>query len=159
MRASKNNSGVALVVIVMVVLGLGALGGYVAISVKAARDESASKFTVEKMKRIAIAISSTVFDPSGAVPRHFEDDVGKLPASLDDLTTQGANPACTLSTLSGALSGWCGPYWNNTYTGETIHADGWGQTMTLSTINRRLRSRGPNLADDSGGSDDLTQNY
>ena len=159
MKTSLNNSGVILVILIMMIMGLGLVGGYFSINFKAVRDEEASKFTVEKMKRIANAISSSNFNPSDTSLRHFEDDVGKLPSSLTDLTTQGGNPACTISTASGKLSGWCGPYWTNQFSAESIDKDGWGQNMTLATASRSLRSRGPNLQDDSGGSDDLIQIY
>ncbi len=156
LRRLKDSKGAALFLIILAIMGLGMFGGAIAISIKAQRDREAIDYTVAKMKRIAIAISTVPYDPSGQIPRHYEDDVGALPATLDNLTTVGA--ACTLG-VNGKLSGWCGPYWTNNYSGEDINKDGWNQDFTLNTGNRTLRSRGPDQTDDSGGSDDLVQVY
>jgi len=145
----------AIIFIIMAVLGLGLVGGMVAINVKSQKDEQNLNFTVAKMKKLAAAISSSVFDPS--TMRHYEDDVGAPPGILNSLITSGA--ACTLSTVSGKLSGWCGPYWQYTFSGEDINKDGWGSNLSFSTLPRRIRSPGPNLTNDSGSVDDLDQLY
>ena len=152
---SQRSRGMALIYIILVVLGLGLVGGMVAINVKSQRDEQALNFTVNKMRRLAAAISSSVFDP--AAIRHYESDVGAPPCILDSLVTPG--PACSMHPSTGRLAGWCGPYWNYTFSGEDVNKDGWNTSFSFSTSPRRIRSLGPNLTNDSGGVDDLDQIY
>lgn len=157
MKYAKSRRGAALLFIILAILGLGLIGGTVAINVRAQKDEQAITFTKTKIKRIAMGISSSVFDNSGQVPRHYESDVGALPASLNDLVTSGA--ACTLSAATGLLTNWCGPYWLETFVGEDINTDGWGRTLIYTAGSRRIHSMGVNGVNDAGGSDDIIQTF
>ncbi len=157
-NSATESRGMAIIFIILAILGLGLVGGMVAINVKSQKDEQALNFTVSKMKKIAYAISTSVYDPQGQIPRHFEDDMAALPVTLSSLVFQ-TSPTCSLSSATGKLSGWCGPYWNYTFSGENIAQDGWGTNFSFTTSPRRIRSFGPNTTDDSGGADDLDQLY
>ncbi len=138
-------------------MGLGLVSGLVAISIKHEQDERAIQFTLQKLRKIGSAISSSVFATTGQSPRHYEDDVGALPSSLTDLTTPAGS--CALDSSTGKLAGWCGPYWSYSFSGEILDSDGWGRAFIFSTSPRRIYSKGVNGSDDSGGSDDIVQNY
>ncbi len=61
-------------------------------------------------------------------------DMGKLPASLDDLWIKGTQPAFTFDTAKKAGAGWNGPYLD---VGAIQHAsgllrDGWGNELSYT---------------------------
>lgn len=64
----------------------------------------------------------------------YHGDMGKLPASLNDLVTQGAQPAWTYQTYHGFGVGWRGPYLQGGFTGgPSVTLDEWGKTFVYST--------------------------
>ncbi len=157
LRATK---GVGILIVVLIILSLGIIAGTVALNMRLLFDERATIETEEKLRKIAIAISSTNFSSTQENIRHYEQDVGTLPSTLNDLLSKPAGVGtCYLNTVTQSLSGWCGPYFNQTFTGEALFSDEWGKALILSTSNRHIRSSGPNRTDDSGGSDDLVQKF
>ncbi len=157
----SSNSGAGLLLVVMVLLAIGLTASVMSISVRLTLDEKSTSETREKLRLLAEAISATNFNTGNLLSRHYEQDVGALPAALSELQSKpGAVAACSLSTTTRSLSGWCGPYWDPpAFTGQDVFSDGWNNTIILNTAGRHVRSRGPNLIDNTGGVDDLVQTF
>jgi len=64
----------------------------------------------------------------------YHGDMGKLPATLSDLVTQGSQPAWTYQTYHGFGVGWRGPYVQSGFTGgPAVTLDEWGKTFVYNT--------------------------
>jgi hypothetical protein len=160
MSNQLNDRGAGLLLVVLVLLSLGLTAGMLTVSMRLAVDDRATSETQRKMRSLAEAISATNFSSGALTQRHFEQDAGTLPTALDDLLSKpAALGTCYMTTSSNGLGGWCGPYWGTQFSGENAFADGWGNTLILSTSTRTIRSKGPNGADNSGGGDDLVHAY
>jgi hypothetical protein len=152
--------GAGLLLLVLIIMAMGLVAGMLTVSVRLAWDERATTETQAKMRVIAEAISGTNFASGGKRARHYEQDVGALPSSLNDLLSRPvAVGTCFITTAAQNLSGWCGPYWTSDFSGENAFSDGWNNTLGLSTSPRQVRSRGPDGADNSGAGDDVVQPY
>ena len=155
-----SQQGAGLVVIIMMILAIGMMAGTVAINMTLVFDEEATILTQKKLKKVALSISSTNFNSPPENMRYYEQDVGALPSSLNDLVTRPvAVGTCYMDTADYRLSGWCGPYWVDKFSGENRFVDFWGSNLILDTSARTVRSIGPDRTDDSGGDDDLVQNF
>lgn len=160
MEPSQSEQGVGFLILILVLFGLGLTASVLTVSVRLAFDEQATATTQRRMRLIADQVSGTQFQNAAGLARHYEQDVGTLPTALGDLLSKPAAIAtCGMNSSAQLLTGWCGPYWNGSYTGENIFSDGWGNSLTISTSPRQIRSRGPNGIDNSGTSDDIVQPY
>jgi hypothetical protein len=160
MGTLHSNRGAGLLIIILILMGISLTASVLTVSVRLAWDEQATAETQKRLRDIAEAISSTNFQSGARRARHYEQDVGALPTALDDLLTKpAAVSACAMSATTSALSGWCGPYYTGTFSGESLWVDGWGNTLTLSAASRHVRSKGPNGTDNSGGADDIVQPF
>jgi len=64
----------------------------------------------------------------------YHGDMGRLPSTLTELVTKGAQPAWAYQTYHGLGTGWRGPYLQDGFTGgPAITLDGWGKTFAYST--------------------------
>lgn len=155
------NSGAGLLMVVLILLAVGLTASVLTVRVRLALDEQSTVESQRTLRMLAESISSTNFTQSNLLNRHYEQDVGSLPSALADLQTKpGSAASCSLSTTTRALTGWCGPYWDPpAFNSQNAFADGWGNSIVLNTSSRHVRSNGPNLTDDSGGSDDLVQKF
>jgi len=81
--------------------------------------------------------------------RNFYEDTGQLPAALS-----------RLASIDEPIAGWAGPYVDEGFAGTkgNIFYDAWQNAFEYLDIDahtKRLRSRGLNRTDDSGGGDDI----
>ncbi len=160
MKPAFDNRGAGLLLLVLILLGLGLTAGVVSVSMRLAIDERATAETQVKMRALAEAISSTNYISGAQKVRHFEQDAGLLPSTLNELLSRPiAIGTCYMTTAAQNLAGWCGPYWSSQFSGEDPFSDGWNNTLILSTASRHIRSKGPNGVDNSGGGDDIVQTY
>jgi type II secretory pathway pseudopilin PulG len=81
----------------------------------------------------------------------FVGDVGRLPATFQELTQPGGLPAYTTATIRGVGMGWRGPYVNSGTSSTDYLTDAFGRLYTGASSGR-IRSAGPdgvlNNADD-----------
>jgi len=144
----------------MALIGISLAVTSILIGTKWLLDERAIMSTQGKMRQLAEMISKTNFTPAPIALRHYEQDVGALPSALPDLVTKPvAVPTCSISIINGQLQGWCGPYWNDTYSGENTFGDGFGRAIIYDKAGRQLRSMGVNGVDDKGAVDDIVQAF
>jgi len=158
MRPNFTQAGYGLLLIMLFIMGLSLSASMVTITAGFFRDQENVRLTQEKLKKIAVAISNANLTGVSYAPRSFEQDRLTLPASLTDLTTTDGT-ACTFVLASQVMTGWCGPYWSTTFTGESAFLDAWGRTIVYDSAGRRIYSIGPNNTDNNGGSDDLVQTF
>ena len=145
---------------VMIVLGLSLTAGVVVVTASWLRTADAVARTQTLLHQIGLAISSRNITPVTLSQRAYEQDVGALPTTLNDLVTKpGAVAACAYTAAKVQLSGWCGPYWSSIYSGANVFADAWGRNLVYDSANRRVYSVGANGIDEGGGGDDLVQKY
>jgi len=160
LKILREEQGAGLLIIVLILLSLSLMVGTLPMNMALVLDERATDNAQASMRKIALAISSTTFNAPPKNIRHYEQDVGALPTLLNDLLSKPvAVGTCFLSTSTHSLSGWCGPYLEEKFSGETPFFDGWGSALILNTLGRSVRSAGPNRTDDSGASDDLVQSF
>lgn len=63
----------------------------------------------------------------------YQGDMGGIPASLNDLITQGVKPAYSLSESLKISSGWNGPYLQATSSQDNFLKDAWGTNYIYDT--------------------------
>ncbi len=155
-----NNRGAGMLLVVLILMSLGLTAGLLSVSMRLALDDRATTETQRKMRALAEAVSVTNFTSGSQLPRHFEQDAGLLPTALSELLSRPvAIGTCYMTTAANNLGGWCGPYWTSSFSGQDPFADGWNNTLILSTSPRHIRSMGPNGVDNSGSVDDVVQPY
>lgn len=152
-KSKKSTSaGFTLVELVMVIAVMGALA---AVSVPRINDfitNSKIQASKNEMLQIRAAISGTPDRTAGGryVDRGYIGDVGAVPTSLTDLTTNPGLPAYDYFSRTG----WNGPYLVDDGSGE-IFRDAWFVDYVLNAADSTIRSWGPNKTDNSGGGDDI----
>jgi prepilin-type N-terminal cleavage/methylation domain-containing protein len=82
----------------------------------------------------------------------FVGDLGRLPASFNELAQQGGLPAFTTNTTRGIGMGWRGPYVNIGTTVNDYLTDAFGRAYT-GAASGQVRSAGPDGV--SGNADDI----
>lgn len=149
--------GFTLVELVMVIIFLGivtiiAIPNYVDL-----RDDAKSAVTKDEMTAIKRAIVGDARAQSGGVYTFpgYEADAGALPSSLTDLVIRPASVG-TYDPITRL--GWRGPYVDSSST-SNYQKDAWDTPYVFATSPRRIRSWGPNKADNSGSGDDIDLNY
>jgi len=116
-------------------------------------DDARKSVTTERLTQLKSAISGDARLKSGGryLKPGFENDIGNLPTSLDDLIQQGSftnyNPF--------SKRGWRGPYVNKNVSGWNL--DAWGNALIYDSTARTLTSYGKDNA--PGGSDDIVINF
>lgn len=158
--SSRHPAGYGIIAFLFVLLGLALTGAGVALTTRFLIDERNIAATRERLRRFAFAISRAQFSTQSSQQRQYESDVGAPPAVLADLLTKpGPVAACALNGAQQKLTGWCGPYVEKVFQGESTFGDAWGTALVYSSAARTLRSNGPDRADNGGAGDDLVQGF
>lgn len=156
--AKTYNQGLGLVILVLTILALALAAGGILIGTKSLLTEQRYAATQAKLRLLAQLISSTNFPSPPPAQRHYEQDVGALPTSLNDLLVKPvAVAACASNMTTHVTSGWCGPYWTDTFQNDDTFADAWDNALVYDSGARTLTSYGADGA--AGGGDDLVQSF
>jgi len=123
-------------------------------------EEKNVHLTKNYLRKVASAISDKNLVVENRSLRNYEADVNALPSALGDLLTKpGAVSDCAFNVSEQRSEGWCGPYWQRTFTNETLWVDAWGRSIVYDSGGRRVYSIGSDGTDDSGGDDDIVQTF
>ncbi len=126
-------------IVVMAVMGI-LLGAAAPIAVQQI-DQQRDTETRDAMIDLHTAIWGTR-DAAG-----FVADVGRLPASLAELTARGTLPVATTATQNSVRMGWNGPYAKVGFDAASVLKDRWGENYLFSTASGLLAgqvgSKGP----------------
>jgi len=124
----KSSGGFTLIEILLVVAIMGTLAAVVAVSLVGRKKDTDREIARQSISGICVAIDL------------YEVDMGKFPASLDNLLTSDGSP------------NWKGPYIKS----KSLPIDPWGTPFAYSPSDRsyEVRSGGPDQQINSG--DDLT---
>lgn len=146
----STQAGFTLVEILMVILIVGIMSAVVVPNYIDFSGEAKSATTKQKLTDFKMAITG---DPRAVangtyLQPGFENQVGSLPATINDLRVQGAYAAYDPFTKRG----WRGPYISTS--DANWDKDSWGTTITYTSATRTLRSCGPDKT--CGNADDLT---
>ncbi len=132
----SDSAGFTVVEILLVVILIAIFGGLTFSQLSQTVDSNRFETTRARMAAIRTAIlGDTTTDPEGH-RRHFgyHGDMGRLPANLTELVTQGAQPAWSFNTFYGTGAGWRGPYMTAEHVGEiSVDKDAWGKTYLYNT--------------------------
>ena len=138
---------IEVIVVIAVISILAAMAVPYAVKILDQSREEATKKQVEEIHRAIMG------DPRGPTAG-FLGDMGRLPAALTNLNTQGSQAGPTTGTL-GVKYGWYGPYVKIGYSAGAYLVDGWGTSLVYNSPGAgQITSLGPNRA--LGGGDDIT---
>lgn len=141
-----------MVIVLLAVISIVAIPNFIDL-----RDDARSAVTKDEMAAIKRAIVGDARVSAGGTytAPGYEADAGKLPGTLTDLVVQPG----TVSTYDPLTRlGWRGPYVDSSTTSD-YQKDAWGTAYVFTTNPRRIRSWGPNKADNSGAGDDIDLTY
>jgi len=129
---------------------MGVAGSFVAITLTSTLANDGMNETVKRMDRVIAAIA--LYKANHATSAN--------PTTLAYLYSNVGAVACTASTASLKLVGWCGPYLTYDFSESTSEAitDGWGTAFEYNNAGF-LYSWGKDRADNNGGGDDLTRTF
>ena len=156
-RTTELSDGFTMIELVMVIVIMSALAAVAVPRINDFITNSKIAATKNEMLQIRAAISGTPDRTAGGryVDRGYIGDVGAVPSSLTDLTTQpGAVPDYDYFSRTG----WNGPYLQIDGTGAIL-IDAWSTAYVLNVADSTIRSWGPNKSDDSGTIDDILIKY
>ena len=150
-RLAPKQSGFTLIELVLTTVLMAILATLAVPLVTGNADGYKYERTRQKMDVIRLAIFG---DPSLGADGHrtkfgYFGDMGRFPAALTDLTTQGAQTAYTFDNTYGTGAGWRGPYFASEFNNEyTIDKDEWGNAFvwTTSPLPAILTSKGSDNA-------------
>ena len=94
-----------------------------------------------------------------AIAKYRSYSGGVWPTALGDLVSKGKGmAACSFNTTTKVLSGWCGPYIDVAYSGDTSYRrDGYGTELSYSSAGATVTSCGKNkVCGGASVSDDTT---
>jgi general secretion pathway protein G len=128
--------GFTLLELVVVIAVIGILAAAVAPSVIQQIMDSRVEGTRSEAQAIVTAIGG---DPAQN-QFGFAGDIGRLPATLEELASRGSLPAYTTATVRNIGMGWRGPYINAGGSASDFLTDGFGRAYTLSA--GQVRSAG-----------------
>jgi prepilin-type N-terminal cleavage/methylation domain-containing protein len=138
--------GFTLLEIVVVVAVIGILAAAIAPSIIQQIMDTRVQGTRDEVEAISTAMTGTPANNQFG----FAGDIGRLPATLQELASAGSLPAFTTNTVRNIGMGWRGPYINTGSSAADYLTDGFGRAYTLSA--GQVRSAGPdgamNTADD-----------
>lgn len=145
-RDSKLRSrGVTLIELMLVLVLLAIIGTITYSQLRNYSDASRFDVTRTRLDAIRVAIQGDTSVDKDGQRRHFgyHGDMGRLPASLTELVTRGAQPAWSFNTFYGVGAGWRGPYVTSEVVGAlAIDKDAWGRTFLYTTSPSRVISLG-----------------
>jgi len=144
MTSFKASKGFTLIEMLLVITLVAILGTMTYSQLRGNSDANRFEITRSRLEAIRVAIQGdTTVDKEGQ-RRHFgfHGDMGRLPATLNELVVQGAQPAWSFNTFFGIGAGWRGPYVDD----PTIAKDGWGRTFLYTTAPPRAISLGADAA-------------
>ncbi len=125
-----------LIELIMVMVLVGIMSVYIYSEIGSLDDSARFEQTQAKLKAIKKAITG---DPAATdseskhVSFGFIGDIGRLPSSLGELTTQGSLPAWVFNATYGIGAGWRGKYLAITDTkAPSSFVDGWGRAIIWS---------------------------
>ena len=125
----RSRSGFTLLEMLVVLAVLAAMLAFIAPSIFQTIEASRESATEDQMLAIFDAI---VGDPEEGNYGYL-GDMGRLPTSLDELVTQGAQTAWhTTSHIGEVGRGWRGPYLTRGDALSDLFRDSWGQTLQFS---------------------------
>lgn len=157
MVGSKNKTAAFTMVEMLMTISLVAvLGGIATVQFIDYRKDAKIAVTNKKLAELREAIvGNPDLVANGAyVKPGFIIDTGSVPASLDDLVTQGAYSSFDMYEKKG----WRGPYVNTVPGGGVSWSqDGWGTNLNYSAGARTITSCGDNKT--CGNSDDITVSF
>jgi prepilin-type N-terminal cleavage/methylation domain-containing protein len=147
MNGAGRCSGFTLLELVVVIAVLGVLAGAISPAVVQRIVEARVESTREEAEAIHEAI---VGRPAESV-FGFVGDIGRFPATFNELAQQGGLPAFTTATVRNVGMGWRGPYVNTGTSSGDYLTDAFGRAYTGAATGQ-VRSAGPdgvvNNADD-----------
>jgi uncharacterized delta-60 repeat protein/prepilin-type N-terminal cleavage/methylation domain-containing protein len=137
----KNQSGFSLIELVMVIVIIAVVATYVAVDLNDKPDSLRFEQTRAKLEAIRSAIVGDDSISAEGQRLHFGyfGDMGKIPATLTDLTTIGAQSAWAYSASLGFGVGWRGPYVSQgarisgSLDSLSINRDEWGTAFVYNT--------------------------
>jgi len=132
-----SKSAFTLIELVMVILLISALATYLYSEFDYSTDAARFEATRAKMKALNNAImgmETSGDNESRRISYGFFGDIGRLPSSLGELTTQGALPSWAFNNTYGVGAGWRGPYVAPTdSSSSSSFLDAWGNAIVLNT--------------------------
>ena len=144
---TKRDRGFTLLELVVVVAVIGILVAAVAPAVMQQLIGERTDGTREEAEAIFRAMAGDLRANSFG----FVGDIGRLPTALTELSTIGALPAYTTSTVRSVGMGWRGPYINAGTSANDFLTDAFGLAYTFTA--GQIRSAGPDGV--AGNADDI----
>lgn len=150
----SGNGGFTLIEVIVVIAVISILASmavpYAAKIIDQSREEATRKQMEETQRTI-------MGDPKAPTVGYL-GDMGRLPATLSQLNTQGTQPASATAAPPTGLGivryGWQGPYVKIGFSPTAYLTDGWGTSLVYSAATGQITSYGPNRV--AGGGDDIT---
>ena len=128
-QAARRDSGFTLLEMVTALAVAGALAAMIGIVVARALQSSRETQTQEQARQVYSAI---VGDPARGSFGYL-GDMGRLPATLSELVTIGAQTAFHTTSHEGTIGyGWRGPYLTSPLTSTDLFTDAWGQALSYT---------------------------
>lgn len=134
---TKKTAGWSLIELISVMLLVAILATYMTGVLRSETDASRMEMTQQRLD----AIKSAIIGPDHADTNEgiranfgFIGDIGRLPTSLGELSSQGTLASWAYSTVYGVGAGWRGPYVSGSDTAApSTQKDGWGRAFVYST--------------------------
>jgi general secretion pathway protein G len=148
-RTGRRTGGFTLIEVIVVIAVISILAAMAVPYAVKIIDQSREEATKKQMEEIHRAIMGDPKVPTAG----YLGDMGKLPAALADLNTQGAQPAVSYG-MQGVKYGWSGPYVNVGFSAGANLVDGWGMNLGYNNPGAgQIRSAGPDRV--LGNADDI----
>lgn len=134
---TKGTAGWTLIELVAVMLLVAILARYMRDVFDTNSDSTKAEMTLQRLEAIKSAILGVDSSESNEGVRlnfGFLGDIGRLPTSLGELSSQGSLPSWSYSTVYGVGAGWRGPYVSGADSlARATQNDAWGQPFVYST--------------------------
>jgi general secretion pathway protein G len=147
---SPGQPGFTLIEVILVIAVMAILAGAMVPLATRSINSSREDLTRKRELQISEAIMGSDDDEGGG----FLSDVGRLPASLSELTARGSLPLYNTANAGAVGMGWRGPYLKDGLDSSGQPVDAWGTPFDYGVAGAgRIRSAGADHA--IGTSDDL----